>query len=176
MSATHEGRGQPTTPGGQETAAPSGRAFGKGAKALFRFFTGAHAALYRLTDGRLGDRIRRSPVLLLTTTGRKSGKERTVPLLYLTDGDDLVVVGSYGGGAQHPAWWRNLQANPEATVQVGRRTLRVRARGAGPEERARLWVRLVEMYPDYATYQRSTSREIPVIVLHPEPVSASVSR
>ncbi len=154
-------------------AAATGRVYGKRAKAAFRLVTGVHAALYRLTGGRFGGRIRRSPVLLLTTTGRKSNQERTVALLYLADGDDLAIVASYGGGARHPAWWLNLQANPEATVRIGRRALRVRARQAGPEERARLWPKLVEMYAGYDGYQRATSREIPVIVLRPIPGPAS---
>lgn len=108
-----------------------------------------------------------SPVLLLITTGRKSGRERTVPLLYLRDGEDLVVVGSNGGAATHPAWWLNLRANPEAIVEVGDQKLRVRAKKADPEEKDRLWPKLVAMYPSYEDYQRRTDREIPVVLLKP---------
>jgi deazaflavin-dependent oxidoreductase (nitroreductase family) len=146
---------------------PTGRRLSGPAKVLIRFFSRAHAALYRFTAGAVSGRLGRSPVLLLTTVGRKTGKERSVPLLYLTDGDRLVVVGSVGGAARHPDWWLNLRANPEARVQVGRRTLQVRAELAGPEERRRLWPLLVAMYPPYDDYQKATSREIPVIILHP---------
>ena len=109
----------------------------------------------------------KSPVLLLTTTGRKTGEERTTPLLYLADGEDLVVVASNGGAPKHPAWLLNLRANPEATVEVGGRKLRVRAREAGPEEKERLWPKLVEMYGSYEDYRRRTDREIPVVLLEP---------
>ena len=109
-----------------------------------------------------------SPVLLLTTTGRKTGRWRTSPLLYLEDGENMVVVASNGGAPKHPAWWLNLEANPEATVELGSRKLRVRAEKAGGEKRRRLWARLVEMYPAYEDYQRRTTREIPVVILRPQ--------
>ena len=109
-----------------------------------------------------------SPVLLLTTIGRKTGRRRTTPLLYLENGENMVVVASNGGAPKHPTWWLNLEANPEATVEVGRRKLRVRAEKAGGEERRRLWTRLVEMYPAYEDYQKRTTREIPVVVLCPQ--------
>lgn len=106
-------------------------------------------------------------MLLLTTTGRKSGKKRTIPLLYLEDGENLVVVASNGGTATHPSWWLNLRVDPEATVEIGGRKLRVRAEKALPEEKERLWPRLVAMYGGYEAYQRRTDREIPVVVLRP---------
>ena len=109
--------------------------------------------------------MRGAPVLLLTTTGRKSGKARTQPLLYLTDGDALVVVASFGGSREHPAWFLNLEANPDVEVQVGPEARRTRARVATQEERARLWPRLVQMYRPYESYQRRTEREIPVVIL-----------
>ncbi len=108
-----------------------------------------------------------SPVLLLGTQGRKSGKRRTTPLLYLRDGDNMVVVASNGGTSSQPAWWLNLQASPEAAAQVGGRRLHVRAEAVGGEERRRLWGRLVQMYGPYEGYQRKTDREIPVVVLRP---------
>ena len=108
-----------------------------------------------------------SPVLLLLTTGRKSGKERTTPLLFLRDGVNYIMVASNGGTAGDPAWWLNLQKDPEAIVEVGGRTLRVRAEEVKGEEKRRLWTRLVEMYPLYESYQRRTDREIPVILLRP---------
>ncbi len=123
--------------------------------------------IYRLTGGRLGGRIGQAPILLLTTVGRKSGKSRTSPLLYLTDGDDLVVVASYGGNPTHPTWFVNLEANPEVEVEVGRERSRWRARIASGEERERLWARLVEMYPAYARYAERTARTIPVVILEP---------
>jgi deazaflavin-dependent oxidoreductase (nitroreductase family) len=107
------------------------------------------------------------PVLLLTTTGRKSGREHTVPLLYLEDGENLALVASNGGAPIHPAWWLNLRANPEARVEIGHRKLRVRAEKASSEEKERLWPRLVEMYGGYENYRRRTDREIPVVVLSP---------
>ena len=108
-----------------------------------------------------------APVLLLNTTGRKSGQRRTTPLLYLRDGEDFVVVASYGGAPRHPAWFLNLKANPETMAELGDREVRVRAEEANPEEKARLWPRLVEMYSGYEGYQSKTDREIPVVVLHP---------
>jgi deazaflavin-dependent oxidoreductase (nitroreductase family) len=131
----------------------------------YRALNATHNALYRLTGGKVGGRFGKAPVLLLTTTGRKSGKQRTAPLLYLADGDDLVLVASKGGAPSHPAWFANLQAQPEVEVRVGSRRERRRARVADGEERKRLWTRVVEIYPAYDTYQTKTTREIPVVVL-----------
>jgi deazaflavin-dependent oxidoreductase (nitroreductase family) len=108
-----------------------------------------------------------SPVLLLVTTGRKSGQRRTTVLLYLEDGGRYVIVASNGGTAKHPVWWLNLQADPAATVEGGGRKTPVRATEARGEEKARLWQRLVRMYPSYEYYQKRTDREIPVIILEP---------
>lgn len=128
-----------------------------------------HVALFRLTRGRVGGRIGNGlPVLLLTTTGRKSGKARTTPLLYVEDGGRYVIVASVGGAPKHPAWYLNLQADPSATIEVGGRSLAVRAETAEePEERARLWQALTQMYPTYDAYQARTSRIIPVVALTP---------
>jgi len=106
-------------------------------------------------------------VLLLTARGRKTGKARTTPLLYLQDGDRLVVVASKGGAPRHPAWFLNLAANPEVTVERGRERLAMRAREADDEERARYWPQVVAMYPGYEKYQQKTSRRIPLVVLEP---------
>ena len=149
------------------TARPRGRPYGKAITATQRAATKLHSFVYRATEGRVGGRIAGGPVLLLTTTGRKSGRERTVPLLYLKDGEDMVVVASNGGTATSPAWWLNLKANPEAMVEVGSSKVRVRAEEAGSEEKERLWPKLVEMYGGYEDYQRRTNREIPVVFLHP---------
>ncbi len=146
---------------------PRGRPYSRPVVVFQRAATRLHSFVYRATNGRIGGRMLGSPVLLLITTGRKSGRERTVPLLYLRDGEDLVVVGSNGGAATHPAWWLNLHANLEAIVEVGDQKLRVRAKKADPEERDRLWPKLVAMYPSYEDYQRRTDREIPVVLLKP---------
>lgn len=127
-----------------------------------------HVALFRLTRGRVGGTIGKNlPVLLLTTIGRKSGKRRTTPLLYVEDGGRYVIVASVGGAPKHPAWYLNLRAEPNATIEVGGRTLAVRGETAGPEERVRLWQALTRMYPTYDAYQSRTTRIIPVVALTP---------
>lgn len=136
-----------------------------GLKAL-NVLTSVTAILYRASGGRLGGTVAGAPVLLLEHVGRKSGKRRTTPVLYMADGQDLVIVGSRGGSDATPAWWLNLQANPATTVLVGHERRRVVARQATGEERARLWPGLTAMYPDYEVYQRRTERELPVIVLN----------
>jgi deazaflavin-dependent oxidoreductase (nitroreductase family) len=123
--------------------------------------------LYRLTGGRVGGMIRKAPVVLLTTTGRKSGQPRTAPLLALRDGENTVIVASNGGSDRHPVWWLNLQKHPEADLQLGSEKKRVRAERANDEEKARLWPRLVEMYSSYEDYQKKTERAIPVVILRP---------
>jgi F420H(2)-dependent quinone reductase len=134
---------------------------------IWHRFTQAHVGAYRLSGGRIGGKFRGAPVLLLNHVGRKSGKSRTSPLLYLRDGDDLVVVASSGGASKHPVWWLNLREHPSTTVEVGSEKYAVRARQASAEEKLRLWPKLVEMYSPYADYQKRTSREIPVAILEP---------
>jgi deazaflavin-dependent oxidoreductase (nitroreductase family) len=136
---------------------------------MLNVMTKANVAVYRSSGGRLGGKVKGAPVLLLDHVGRKSGKARTTPVLYLKNGDDLVIVASRGGSDAMPAWWLNLRSNPATTVQVGRERRRVVAREATPEERAELWPRLTQMYGDYAAYQTRTSRQIPVIILSPAP-------
>ena len=126
-----------------------------------------HAALYRATGGRIGHSAGQITNLLLTTTGRRSGQPRTVPLAYLGDGERFVVVASNGGADRPPAWWVNLQAHPEATVQVGARVVPVVARAATPDEHAVLWPRLTAVNPFFAQYVQITSRRIPVVLLEP---------
>jgi len=129
---------------------------------------GAHTLLYRATGGLIGHRVPGvPPMLLLDHVGAKSGKRRTTPLAYLADGERIVIVASKGGHPRHPAWYHNLRANPRTTVQVGRRKLDVDARVAGPEERERLWPRVVDLYEGYAGYQQRTDREIPLVILEP---------
>ena len=125
-----------------------------------------HMYLYRATNGLIGHRIPGlPPMLLLNHVGAKSGKKRTAPLLYIRDGDDVVIVASKGGYAKHPAWFHNLRANPDTTVQIGSERRPVHARVATPEERKRLWPKAVKAYGDYAHYQERTDREIPLIIL-----------
>lgn len=133
--------------------------------------TGFNVLAFRLTGGRLGGRLVGAPVLLLNHVGRKSGQPRTTPLLYLEDGDRLVVVASRGGSEATPAWWLNLQAEPHVDVELRGERRNVVARLATPEERAELWPRVCEMYGDYETYQGRTEREIPVVLLEPDPDS-----
>jgi deazaflavin-dependent oxidoreductase (nitroreductase family) len=107
------------------------------------------------------------PILLLTTTGRKTGQLRVTPLTYLTDGDRFALIASNAGYDNDPIWWLNLQAHPEATVQVWGRVLHVTAVRATPEEKTRLWPQVVRMYAGYADYQRRTTRAIPLVLLRP---------
>lgn len=132
---------------------------------LMKVFQRGNTFVYRLTGGRLGASNAGAPVLLLTATGRKSGRRITTPLIYLRDGENYVVVASKGGWDKHPLWYLNLQANPACEVQVGRTKLAATARTADASERARLWPRLVGVYADYANYQSWTDREIPVVIL-----------
>ena len=131
-------------------------------KAMSRLNTWA----YRMTDGRLGGRFRGgAPVMLVTTQGRKTGRRFTTPLLYLRDGDRVVTVASKGGMDHHPLWYRNMVADPQVEVQIGGDLQQMRARTASDAEKAELWPRLVAMYPDYASYQARTARNIPVVIL-----------
>ena len=126
-----------------------------------------HAWAYGATGGRWGATLGGHPMLLLHSLGHKSGQPRTTPLLYMPHGDEVVIVASFYGAPGHPAWYRNLLAKPDCQVRVGRRHFDATARTADPEERARLWPKLVEHYPGYADYQARTDREIPVVVLSP---------
>jgi F420H(2)-dependent quinone reductase len=127
-----------------------------------------HVLAYRATGGLVGHRVPGAPpMLLLDHVGAKSGKHRTTPLAYLGDGEDLVLVASKGGSPRHPAWFHNLRAYPDTTAQVGSERRAVRARVATAEQRARLWPKVVQMYPGYRHYQRRTEREIPLVILEP---------
>ena len=123
--------------------------------------------VYRLTGGRVGGRFDRAPVCILHHVGAKSGQPRETPLVYLRDGDDVILVASLGGAVKNPAWYHNLRANPDVEVEIGRARHAMRARVAGDEERARLWPRVLEIWPNYQAYQDRTERKIPVIVLEP---------
>jgi len=123
--------------------------------------------LYRLSGGRVGGRVGNGPVLLLTTTGRKSGQPRTAPVLYLADGERFIVINTNAGNAKTPAWSLNLRANPDAEVEVGRERVEVRARLAAGEERADLWRRHMEQYSGWEYYKSKLEREIGVFILEP---------
>jgi F420H(2)-dependent quinone reductase len=132
-----------------------------------RTASGAHTAVYRASGGRVAGELGNLPVLLLTTTGRKTGKQRTTPLLFIRDGEDLVVVASNGGMDWFPAWWLNLQQHSACVVAIGRERRDVIARKADSELRARLWPAFTGPYPGYLKYQARTVREIPLVILHP---------
>jgi F420H(2)-dependent quinone reductase len=136
-------------------------------KVMLKAMVSVGVFLYRLTGGGIGGRVQSLPVLLLTTTGRKSGKTRTVPVGFLRDGSAYVIIASNAGLPQHPAWFLNLKSHPEATVQVKRQHTQVKAETANPEKRRELWARLMEVAPGYGRYQQRTTREIPVVILYP---------
>lgn len=148
-------------------AATYGRPYPRHAAWRQGLLTTAHTIAYRLSGGRLGETLFGMPMLLLTTWGRRTGKLRTAPLLYLPVDNVFVLVASNGGALHHPTWWFNLQANQNALVQIGPTRGRVRAVAASPEERRRFWPLLLQLYPPYAQYQARTDREIPLSVLHP---------
>ncbi len=130
-----------------------------------------HVALYRLSGGKIGGQAQHMPVLLLTTTGRKSGKEHTTALVYLPDADDFVVVASNGGQARLPNWWLNIRKSKQAQLEVGRKRLRVSVQEASGEERERLWARIIAYHAGHEAYQQRTPYPLPVVILHPEEVS-----
>jgi len=133
-----------------------------------RIMSAINTALFRLSGGSVGNRFMRgAPVCLVTTTGARSAKLRTTPLIYLADRDDVVIVASKGGMSHHPAWYHNLARHPEARVQIGSRVRDMVARRASAAEKAALWPRLVAIYPDYDDYQARTDRDIPVMILSP---------
>jgi deazaflavin-dependent oxidoreductase (nitroreductase family) len=127
-----------------------------------------HLVVHRLSRGRFLGRVAGMPVLLLTTTGRRTGKARTTPLTFFRDGADLVVVASNDGAERPPDWSLNLQQNPRAVVEIGTDELTVQARTASAEERERLWVVITATYSGYARYQKKTARQIPVLILTPD--------
>ena len=126
-----------------------------------------HRGLYKLTGGKVGANLGGRPMLLLTTTGRKSGKKRATPLQYMRDGENMVVVASNGGNKNHPAWLYNIKANPDVTAQAGKRIRKARAEVANADERARLWPLLLETYHGYQDYEDESGRTIQVVVLSP---------
>ena len=135
---------------------------------VLRHMVGGHTAVYRATGGLIGHRVPGAPpMLLLDHVGARSGKVRTTPLAYLRDGENVVLVASKGGHPRNPAWFHNLMANPDTTIQVGSERRAVHARLAEGEERARLWDEVVDLYGGYRDYQERTERQIPLVVLEP---------
>jgi F420H(2)-dependent quinone reductase len=135
---------------------------------LLRRVIGIHTTVYRASHGLVGHRFPGAPsVLLLDHVGARSAVKRTSPLLYMRDGEDVVLVASKGGHPSNPAWFHNLMANPDTTVQIGSARSEVHARVARPQERERLWPKVVKVYGAYADYQRRTEREIPLVILEP---------
>jgi F420H(2)-dependent quinone reductase len=132
---------------------------------VVRVFSSLHRGLYRLSGGKIGGSTGKMPVLLLTTTGRKSGQPRTWPVGYIRDGDRLVISASAGGEPAHPIWYLNLTAHPRVLVQLGQATIPMDAVAATGAERAPLWSRLVGDFPVFADYQNRTAREIPLVIL-----------
>lgn len=126
-----------------------------------------HIRAYRETDGEVGYIWNGVPTLLLTATGRRTGRALTSALIFGRDGDDYLVVASMGGAPQHPSWYRNLLAHPEAEIQVKAERIPVISQAASAAEKPRLWQIVVDLWPNYATYQTRTDRDIPVVVLSP---------
>ena len=124
-----------------------------------------HIDRYLATDGEEGHDWNGTQALLLTTRGRKTGQERVSPLIYGRHGDDYLIVASKGGTPENPAWYLNLEANPEVGLQVGGDKFKAHARTATPEEKAVMWPIMTKEWPDYDTYQTKTERDIPVVVL-----------
>jgi deazaflavin-dependent oxidoreductase (nitroreductase family) len=147
---------------------------GELARRVIKAMAAVNVAVYKLTRGRIGGTWRLGagwkdpvPICLVEHRGRRTGRLRTTPLVYLRDGDRVVVVASQAGRPQHPLWFRNMEADPDVTVQVRGARLPMRARTASGSERAELWPRLVDLYSDYDSYQSWTAREIPVVILEP---------
>ncbi len=135
---------------------------------VIKYMSRANAWLYRKSGGRIGGKFfEGTDVCLLTTKGRKSGQPRTVPLLYLRDGERVVVVASKGGSDKHPLWYLNVEADPAVTVQIGGDVQSMTARTAEPDEKAAIWPQLVEYYSGYQDYQDVSPRDIPVVILEP---------
>jgi F420H(2)-dependent quinone reductase len=134
---------------------------------FIKWMSRSNTWLYKVSGGRLGGTFQKAPVALLTTTGRKTGQPRVSPLLYLRDGNTVILVASRGGSDKDPMWYLNLKANPKVQVQIKSEVLDLNARDANDEERARYWPQLVEMYPTYEDYQSWTDRLIPLVVCEP---------
>lgn len=132
-----------------------------------KYFARAHIWAYRRTNGRVGAKLLWFPAALVTTTGRKSGRPRTTPTLYLGDGDRVILPASFGGRDADPGWYRNLKSNPEVHVQIRGDHLDLTARDATDDERNRYWPKLIRMYPPYRGYREAADRKIPLVICEP---------
>lgn len=137
-------------------------------KIIIKWMSRAQTFLYKRSGGKIaGSFLQGTPVALLTTTGRKTGEPRVSPLLFLREGDRVVLVASQGGAAKHPMWYLNLKADPKVTVQIKNEVLYLTARDATEQERAEYWPKLVEMYSSFEDYQAWTDRVIPIVICDP---------
>jgi deazaflavin-dependent oxidoreductase (nitroreductase family) len=127
----------------------------------------ANTWIYRRTNGKLGGAVQNAPVALLTTTGRKTGEPRVSPLLYLREGNRVILGASRSGSDKHPLWYLNLKANPDVTLQIKDKVLRLRARDATASERDEYWPKMVAMYPTFEDYKSWTDRVIPIVICDP---------
>ncbi|CQD04537.1 AclJ protein [Mycobacterium europaeum] len=134
---------------------------------IIKWMSRANTWMYRLSKGKWGGTFQKNPVALLTTTGRKTGQPRVSPLLYLREGDRVILVASQGGRDNHPLWYLNLKADPKVSVQIKDEVLQLQARDATAEERAEYWPKLVAMYPNFDDYQSWTDRVIPIVICDP---------
>ena len=132
-----------------------------------KFAARVHTFAYRATGGKLGSSMRGVPIVLLTTTGRSSGRPRTTPLQSIEDGDNIIVIASNGGHKVDPQWWLNLKKDPEASLRIGGRDQPVHAQEALGHERDRLWMKALDQFPGYAGYEKTAERQIPVVILTP---------
>jgi deazaflavin-dependent oxidoreductase (nitroreductase family) len=138
-------------------------------KGMIRFFTGLNVLIYRLSGGRLMNRLEGAPICLVTMTGRKSGRKKTIALMYTPHGEDVLLVASLGGAPQHPVWYYNLKAHPRIQIQAGRLRRTMLAREATPEEKRTLWPVVVANYRSFEAYQQRTARAIPLFICSPAP-------
>ena len=137
------------------------------ASLFIRLFTRLNVLVYRLTGGRMMNQAEGAPICLVTMTGARSNKRKTIALMYTPHGEDVLLVASMGGAPKHPLWYFNLLAHPDIEIQVGSNKRRMRAHQASAEEKAKLWPIAVANYPSFATYQTRTDRDIPVMVCTP---------
>jgi F420H(2)-dependent quinone reductase len=134
---------------------------------FIRWMSKGNTLIYKLSNGKFGGTFQNAPVALLTTTGRKSGEPRVAPLLYLREGDRVLLVASRGGSDKHPLWYLNIKANPAVSVQIKDEVLQLRARDATEPERTEYWPKLEAMYPSFKDYQQWTDRVIPIVICDP---------
>ena len=135
---------------------------------IVRVMGRVQAAVYRASGGRIGSRFGKASILILTTTGRRSGRTRSAPLIYVEDTGAYWIVGSFGGRDEHPAWVHNLRADPTAHVTIRDKTIPVRAHAASPADRERVWPTLLSVYPAYSSYEGRTGRRFEVFALEPD--------